>query len=71
MGSDIDIATDAGKKLTLKELQNLSRLIDALPLAQKVDLVDLNRVATIKANYTRRRKSVEVLILKHENFIRA
>jgi predicted nucleotidyltransferase len=43
-GSDIDIAIDVGRPLTLFELQDPARLIDALPMAQKVDLVDLNRV---------------------------
>lgn len=43
-GSDIDIAVDNGKQLTLEELKNIKRLIDALPISQKVDVVDLNRV---------------------------
>jgi uncharacterized protein len=43
-GSDIDIAIDAGKRLTLEDLKNMKRLIDALPLSQGIDLVDINRV---------------------------
>jgi predicted nucleotidyltransferase len=43
-GSDIDIAIDAGRKLTLSELRDPAILIDALPMSPKVDLVDLNRV---------------------------
>lgn len=42
--SDIDIAIDAGRRLTLEEIRNPWRLLDALPIAQTVDLVDINRV---------------------------
>lgn len=43
-GSDIDIAIDVGRKLTLSELRDPARLIKALPMSPRVDLVDLNRV---------------------------
>jgi uncharacterized protein len=43
-GSDIDIAIDAGRRLTLQELQLPALLLDALPMSQKIDLVDVNRV---------------------------
>ena len=43
-GSDIDIAVDAAKRLTLEDITNMKRLIDALPMSQSIDLVDINRV---------------------------
>lgn len=44
-GSDIDIAIDVGKRLDIHEWQFLWNLLDALPTAQKIDLIDLNRVS--------------------------
>lgn len=41
IGSDIDIAIDIGRPLSFIELNRIARLIDALPIAQRVDLVDL------------------------------
>ena len=43
-GSDIDIAIDTGKRLTLHEYQFLWNLLDALPTVQKIDLVDMHRI---------------------------
>ncbi len=43
-GSDIDIALDVGRKITLKELRDIQRLISALPMAQKVDVVCMHRI---------------------------
>lgn len=43
-GSDIDIAIDAGKRLNLHEQQFLWNLLDALPTAQKIDLVDMHKI---------------------------
>jgi len=43
-GSDIDIAIDTGKRLTLHEWQFLWNLLDALPTVQKIDLVDMYRI---------------------------
>lgn len=43
-GSDIDLAIDAGRRLTLEELRNPKRLIDALPMAQTFDLVCMHRI---------------------------
>ena len=43
-GSDIDIAIDVGNQLDLHEWQFLWNLLDALPTAQKIDLVDLQRI---------------------------
>jgi len=43
-GSDIDIAIDVGKRLNLHEWQFLWNLLDALPTAQKIDLIDMNRI---------------------------
>lgn len=48
--SDIDIAVDAGKRLTLEDLKNIKRLIDALPISQGVDVVDINRVPAAMKN---------------------
>lgn len=53
-GSDIDIALDAGRKLTLKELRDVKRLISALPMAQTVDVVCMHRIPEkMKANILR------------------
>lgn len=49
-GSDIDIAIDIGRRLSLKELQNPARLLEALPIAQKIDLVDMNRIPDAMRN---------------------
>jgi len=38
-GSDIDIAIDAGRKLTLREKGMISSQLAALPMAQTVDVV--------------------------------
>jgi predicted nucleotidyltransferase len=43
-GSDVDIALDAGRRLTLEDLINVKRLLDALPIARKIDLVCVHRV---------------------------
>jgi predicted nucleotidyltransferase len=43
-GSDIDIAIDVGRKLTLDELSMIKSLISALPMAQKVDVVCMHRI---------------------------
>ena len=43
-GSDIDIAIDVGKRLNLHEHQFLWNLLDALPTAQKIDLVDMHKI---------------------------
>jgi uncharacterized protein len=43
-GSDIDVAINTGKRLDLHEWQFLWNLLDALPTAQKIDLVDMHRI---------------------------
>lgn len=43
-GSDIDIALDAGRELTLKELSMVKNLISALPMAPTVDVVCMHRI---------------------------
>jgi predicted nucleotidyltransferase len=43
-GSDIDIAIDVGKRLNLHERHFLKNLLDALPMAQKIDLVDMHSI---------------------------
>lgn len=43
-GSDLDIAIDAGRPLTLQEIANPKRLIEALPMAQTVDVVCLHSI---------------------------
>lgn len=42
--SDIDIAIDVGHRLNLHEQQFLWNLLDALPTAQTIDLVDMQRI---------------------------
>ena len=41
--SDIDIAIDAGRPLTLTEKGQILSMIDALNMPQKTDIVDFNR----------------------------
>ncbi len=41
--SDIDIAIDAGKPMTLTEKGQILSMIDALNMPQKTDVVDFNR----------------------------
>lgn len=43
-GSDIDIAIDAGRQLTLEELSMVSNQIAALPMSQTVDVVCMHRI---------------------------
>ncbi|CAN5188333.1 nucleotidyltransferase domain-containing protein [soil metagenome] len=40
IGSDIDIAIDSGRPLSFIEINRIARLIDALSIAQRVDIVD-------------------------------
>jgi len=42
--SDIDIAIDAGRLLTMSERGQLNNMIDALNIVQEVDIVDFNNV---------------------------
>lgn len=39
--SDIDIALDAGRQLSLTELARAQRLLDALHVPQKIEVVDV------------------------------
>ncbi len=39
--SDIDLALDAGRKLSLNEIQQARNVLDTLYIAEKIDLVDL------------------------------
>jgi predicted nucleotidyltransferase len=41
--SDIDIAIDAGRRISLTEKGQMLSMIDALNIPQKTDLVDINR----------------------------
>ncbi len=43
-GSDIDIAIDVGFRLDIHQQQFLWNLLNALPMAQKIDLVDMKAV---------------------------
>ncbi len=43
-GSDIDIAIDVGFRLNIHEQQFLWNLLNALPTAQKIDLVDMRAI---------------------------
>lgn len=42
--SDIDIAIDAGRPMTLIEKGQINSMIDALNIPQNTDIVDFNRV---------------------------
>lgn len=41
--SDIDLAIDAGKPMTMTEKGQIMTMIDALNMPQKTDVVDFNR----------------------------
>ena len=41
--SDIDIAIDAGKPMTMTEKGQINSMLDALNIPQKIDLIDFNR----------------------------
>ena len=43
--SDIDIAFDAKKPVTMTEMGQIKSMIDALTIPQKIDIVDFNRVS--------------------------
>lgn len=52
--SDIDLAIDIGRPMTLPEKGRLIGLIDALGMAQKTDVVDLHRAPqALKENILR------------------
>lgn len=53
--SDIDIAIDAGRILTMSERGQLNNMIDALNIVQEIDIVDFNN------EYLERRNFVEKL----------
>ena len=42
--SDIDIAIDAGRLLTMSERGQLNNMIDALNIVQEVNIVDFNNI---------------------------
>ena len=42
--SDIDIALDAGRVLAVVEIARVRNIIDALNIAQKVDIVDMHAI---------------------------
>lgn len=42
--SDIDLAIDVGEKIDITEMGRMQTTIEKLPIANKVDLVDLNRI---------------------------
>ncbi|CDK30831.1 type VII toxin-antitoxin system MntA family adenylyltransferase antitoxin [Candidatus Babela massiliensis] len=42
--SDIDIAIDAGRLLTMSERGQLNNMIDALNIVQEVDIVDFKNI---------------------------
>lgn len=44
IASDIDLALDAGRKLTFLEIARARNVLDTLYIPEKIDLVDLNSV---------------------------
>lgn len=42
--SDIDLALDIGRKITVLELAQMQNIIEALNIPQKVELVDMQRI---------------------------
>ena len=49
VGSDIDLAIDAGRELELREQGLLRGLLSALPIGPKIDLVDVHGDAVSEA----------------------
>lgn len=47
INSDIDIAIDAGKALTMTEIGQLNSMLDALNIPQNIDLVDFQRALQV------------------------
>ena len=45
--SDIDLALDAHRVLTISEIQRAKRILEALHTPQKIDVVDVNTVDKI------------------------
>jgi predicted nucleotidyltransferase len=43
--SDIDLALDAGRKLSFLEIAQARNVLDTLYMAEKVDIVDINSVS--------------------------
>ncbi len=43
--SDIDLAIDAGEKISLKEMDRIEKTIDNLDLHNMVDVIDLNNTS--------------------------
>ena len=43
--SDLDLAIDAGRKLTKKELSNLENAFDESDIPYKVDIVDMQNIS--------------------------
>ena len=41
--SDIDLAIDAGKQISMTEKGQINSMLDALNIPQKIDVVDFNR----------------------------
>ena len=41
--SDIDIAIDVGRQMTITEKGQLNSMLDALNVPQKIDIIDFNR----------------------------
>lgn len=42
--SDIDLAIDIGRKITVLELAQVQNIIEALNIPQKVEVVDMHRI---------------------------
>lgn len=44
-GSDIDIAVDIGREMSLRERGTIFNLCEALPIPQKVDVIDMHMIS--------------------------
>ncbi len=43
-GSDIDLALDTGKKLSIRDIQRAKNILECLNMAQTIDIVDINSI---------------------------
>ena len=49
--SDIDIALDLGRKMEFEEIGRARGVLEGLNIAQKIDIVDLNRASDVMREF--------------------
>src|SRR5262245_9738042 len=56
--SDIDLALDIGRKMTIQELYRAKNILECLNIPQTIDVVDMNRINEDMKNIILREKVV-------------